>query len=53
MSGTRTGFNYTAVAARAHTLPEYTALDTELQNYVWEGLQRMELAVMKQCQSET
>lgn len=53
MSGTRTGFDYAKVAARADRLPEYATLNDELKNRVWEGLQRMEMSAMKQWHSDS
>ncbi|WP_041523595.1 DUF1799 domain-containing protein [Gilvimarinus agarilyticus] len=52
MSGTRTGLNYPAVETRASKNPDYAGLALEHQELVWDGLQRMEVAALKQWQSE-
>lgn len=52
MSGTRTGLNYSAVTVRAEKMPVYAQLSPELQDQVLTGLQRMEMAAMRQWQSE-
>ncbi|WP_339615248.1 DUF1799 domain-containing protein [uncultured Gilvimarinus sp.] len=52
MSGTRTGLNYPGVESRARIFPDYRDLSIELQDRVWDGLQRMELAALKQWQSK-
>ncbi|WP_337840516.1 DUF1799 domain-containing protein [Rheinheimera sp.] len=46
MAGVRTGLNYQAVDVRASKLPEYVGLDLESQEWVWDGLQRMESAAL-------
>lgn len=52
MSGARTGLDYTAVAARANTLPQYRSLNPLLKDCVWQGLQRMEMTALKQWQQQ-
>lgn len=52
MAGVRTGLNYPAVDVRASKLPDYLALTTEDQAWVWEGLQRMESAALKTWQEK-
>jgi|VirMetMinimDraft_7_1064189.scaffolds.fasta_scaffold211047_2 hypothetical protein len=46
MAGVRTGLNYPAVEIRASKMPDYHQLSMEDQNWVWEGLQRMEAAAL-------
>lgn len=53
MTGARTGLNYPGVESRARTFPDYQALAPELQDQVWDGLQRMEIAALKQWQSQS
>lgn len=46
-SSTRVGLNYPAVDVRAKTKPDYLALQPEQQEWVWDGIQRMEAAALK------
>lgn len=52
MSGTRTGLNYGAVDVRAAKIPEYQALDLDDQEWVWDGLQKMEAEALKVWQDK-
>lgn len=52
MGGTRTGLNYPAVELRASKNPDYASLALEHQELVWDGLQRMEVAALKQWQDD-
>ncbi len=52
MAGTRTGLNYQAVDVRAAKIPEFSALNLDEQDWVWEGLQVMEAAALKVWQDK-
>lgn len=52
MAGVRTGLNYQAVDVRASKMPEYLALDVDSQEWVWDGVQRMESAALKVWQDK-